>query len=122
MRSTCWNKIVIEETYRSFGIFVKVQAIVLYPRSTILLDVLQSYFHDLLDPVLADLCAHSEQWEEASIRLPPVGLEHLCSVRGRLSLLKKLEISVAWYVCTCSTIAVPGMVTNVFEDAPLLTY
>ena len=70
--------------------------------------------------VFADLCAYSEQWEETSIGLLSSELKHFCAIQGRLPLLKKLEIFVS---CLAdSTTSIPSMVTNVFEDAPLLTH
>lgn len=68
--------------------------------------------------MLEGLFAHSEQWE-ASIGLLSSELENVCSVKGRLPLLKKLEIFVAWSIEPEHT---NNTVTSVFEDAPLLTH
>ena len=128
MRSTFWNKIVIE------GMFSRAKTANVQEIIAFFIDCTHGQPFSFtfcmgdrsgvrLHGVLADLCAHSEQWEEASIRLLSSELEHLCSVKGRLPGLKKLEIVVAWsmkHERMRSTIA--GMATNVFEDAPLLTH
>ena len=126
MRSTFWSKIVIEP-----GPFntepTKVQEIVAFfidcthgqPFS---FEFCMDYggLENRLHLVFADLCAYSEQWEEASIGLLSPELKYFCAIQGRLPLLRKLEIFVS---CLAdSTTSIPSMVTNVFEDAPLLTH
>jgi hypothetical protein len=126
MRSTFWNKIVIEETYDGFqSKSGKVQQILAFFIDCTHGEPFSFAFcmerrFDHLRPVLADLYAHSEQWEEASFRMWSHDLEHLYSVNGRLPLLKKLEISVEWDPPQFSMRR--DILTNVFEDAPLLTH
>ena len=72
-------------------------------------------------PTLVDLINCSEQWEEVSIQLLTTEIVFFCAAKGHLSQLKKLKINVEKgpeYEYTCG--AIPSMVTDVFEDAPLL--
>ena len=71
-------------------------------------------------PILMRLIVHSEQWEEVSIYLHPYELVYFCGTKGRLPLLKMLDIYVREDENTGDTI--PSMVANVFEDAPRLTH
>ena len=43
-------------------------------------------------PILMRLIVHSEQWEEVSIDLHPYELVYFCGAKGRLPLLKMLDI------------------------------
>jgi hypothetical protein len=47
-------------------------------------------------PILKDLLVHSEQWDKVSIELLSTDLGFLCAAKGRLPLLKKLEIMVPY--------------------------
>ena len=67
---------------------------------------------------IRQILAHSEQWEEACIRLQPYELEYLCDIKGRPPLLEELDIDMIrrgqdhWRM----------EAANIFEDAPLLTH
>ena len=131
MRSTFWNRIKVGSYYR--GLLGPEQ------RSKHIEEIV-AFFLDRtcgvpfsfefwmrrcnynIRPILVDLIVHSEQWEEVSIELDPSVLVYFCGAKGRLPLLKMLDIYVTnndqWN--TGNTIS--SMVANVFEDAPLLTH
>ena len=82
------------------------------------------YFIDSnnIRPTLVELLKHSEQWEGLSIHLSPAELALFCAVKSRLPLLKKLEIGIKKDIDYRRTLSIkPDMVTNIFEDSPLLT-
>ena len=74
-------------------------------------------------PTLVALINCSEQWENVYIQLYTTELVFLCATKGYLPQLKKLEIVVE-EGCELehqyATRTVPRMVTNIFEDAPVL--
>ena len=68
--------------------------------------------------ILACLLVHSEQWEKVSFQLLSSEVGCLCAAKGRLPLLKELEMVIIKDPDYRHT---QSMVTSVFEDAPLLT-
>jgi hypothetical protein len=70
--------------------------------------------------ILKDLVDHSRQWEEVFIRMNPIvfDLNLLRNAKGRLPLLKKLEITSSDYFGP----EVHPSLAGIFKDAPLLTH
>ena len=70
--------------------------------------------------ILKDLVDHSRQWEEVFIRMNPIVFELnlLRNAKGRLPLLKKLEITSSDYFGP----EVHPSLAGIFKDAPLLTH
>ena len=118
MRSTFWNRIIIND-WQQVTATRHIEGIVAFflgrtcgkPFSFIYIRT--SRTHDI-----RQILAHSEQWEEACIRLQPYELEYLCDIKGRPPLLEELDIDMIrrgqdhWRM----------EAANIFEDAPLLTH
>ena len=74
-------------------------------------------------PTLVALINCSEQWQNVYIQLYTTELVFLCATKGHLPQLKKLEIVVEQdreLEHQYASRTVPRMVTDIFEDAPVL--
>ena len=137
MRSTFWNRIEIE-WHDDYGPLMPEQFATVQEIVAFFLDCARGapfslafgveskgecdIDSDNIRPTFMELLNHSEQWEELSIHLSPTELALFCAVKGRLPLLNNLEIGLARDIDYQRTPSItPSMVTNIFEDAPLLT-
>jgi hypothetical protein len=68
--------------------------------------------------ILMHLLVHSDQWNEVSFQLLSSEVGCLSAAKGRLQLLKELEITII----KDNHQGIQSMATNIFEDAPLLTH